>query len=152
MVRYIVLQYRDELLAAQQAEIAAQARVGPARETWNREKPIRRHSSSRRMIMEKAVFSEEEKDQVASDLLIILQKIPMQVIGQSILNYCEGTDADGYCLAVNGLSLVTKVRFVASTLLDALSSPQVNASPASPETTRASQRLIRAQNYLCEFC
>ena len=72
MVRYLVLQYRDELLHIQQEEIKAQNG-----NTWFR--PNHERSSSR--YDPRKLFSDEEKDEVASDLLIILQKIPIQVIG-----------------------------------------------------------------------
>jgi hypothetical protein len=46
---------------------------------------------------------------------------------------------------------VGKVRFVASTLLDALATPpNQNVETLSDEAQRASQRNSRAQNYLCE--
>jgi len=72
MVRYMVLLYRDELLTIQQEHLAAQPRNGP----------LRRQSVTRRNEW-RSLFSEEEKDEVASGLLIILQKIPIQVIGLS---------------------------------------------------------------------
>jgi len=48
--------------------------------------------------------------------------------------------------AVNSMPLVTKVRFVASTLLDALTSPNNTGDESAP----ASQRTRRAQTYLCK--
>jgi len=73
MTRYIILQYRDDLLTLQQDELAAQARSGAS---------VGRFSASqRRLETTRALFSDEEKDQVCGDLLAILQKIPIQVIG-----------------------------------------------------------------------
>lgn len=40
-------------------------------------------AAQRRLDSTRAMLSDEEKEQVASDLLGILQKIPIQVIGQS---------------------------------------------------------------------
>ena len=75
MTRYIILQYRDDLLTLQQDELTAQARTGAA---------IGRFSASqRRLETTRALFSDEEKEQVCGDLLAILQKIPIQVIGES---------------------------------------------------------------------
>lgn len=64
----------------------------------------------------------EDRESVASDLLIILHSIPIQSI------------------ATNGPSLVHKVRFVASTLLDAVS--KAETAPASA---------ARAHGYLWDF-
>lgn len=75
MVRYILLQYRDDLLSLQQEELAAQSRGGPAGSEG--------YAGQRRMGKSRAMFSETEKAQVAADLLVILQKIPISVIGRS---------------------------------------------------------------------
>lgn len=64
----------------------------------------------------------EDRESVASDLLIILHSIPIQSI------------------ATNGPSLVHKVRFVASTLLDAVSKAEI--APVSA---------ARAHGYLWDF-
>lgn len=50
------------------------------------------------------------------------------------------------CTAVNSVSLVAKVRFVASTLLDAL-----NGESGSETTSQSSTRVQRAQTYLWDF-
>ena len=77
MIRYMALQYRDELMAIQQEEVAAQTRLSANDEQWaspsHRRTPSTRWRSSAR--------ADAEKDQVASDLLTILQSIPIQVIG-----------------------------------------------------------------------
>jgi hypothetical protein len=65
----------------------------------------------------------EDREAVASDLLNILHSIPIQSI------------------ATNGPSLVHKVRFVASTLLDAVR--KADTAPASA---------ARAHAYLCASC
>ena len=79
MIRYVVLQYRDDLLTLQE-EVAAQARQRSMSES--RSTPRRQSSSQRRVELSRALFSDEEKDQVASDLLAVLQMIPIQVIGE----------------------------------------------------------------------
>ena len=81
MVRYMVLQYRDELVTIQRKELANQSRNG---EIWSR--PPHRQSSKRGHEW-RSLFSDEEKDEVASDLLMILSKIPIQVIGNTSLHY-----------------------------------------------------------------
>lgn len=67
-------------------------------------------------------WTSEDKEQVASDLLNVLHSIPIQSI------------------ATNGPSLVHKVRFVASTLLDAVR--KAETAPASA---------ARAHAYLWDF-
>lgn len=66
--------------------------------------------------------STDDREAVASDLLKVLHSIPIQAI------------------ATNGPSLVHKVRFVASTLLDAVR--KAETAPASA---------ARAHAYLCEL-
>ena len=73
-------------------------------------------------IKELETNSAEDREAVASDLLNVLHSIPIQSI------------------ATNGPSLVHKVRFVASTLLDAVR--KAETAPASA---------ARAHAYLCEF-
>lgn len=107
MVRYIVMQYREEL-----GNLLVQ-KLGPGDDTQQ----ARRH-----------VFTDEDKDQIASDLLMILSKIPLEVI------------------AVNTVSLVLKIRYIASTLLEAM---QSQTSENTEE--RTGHRLARAQGYLCEL-
>lgn len=136
MVRYIVLQYREELGLLQDKELSLQTGIS------DNEPPgvpsHRRLSATRR-----PGFTDEEKDQVASDLLMVLSKIRMEVIGEvSISAACPNL------AAVNSVALVAKVRFVASTLLDALQSP---SAPATPEMARTNDRTARAQGYLCEW-
>ena len=56
--------------------------------------------------------------------------------------------------AVNNLSLVAKVRFVASTLLDALGTSSRAPSPLHGDLeiySEPSMRVQKAQNYLWEF-
>lgn len=85
MVRYITLQYRDDLLALRQTELVAanntrEPSLGPRRQSNN----------SARRDWSRAMFSEQQKYQVATDLLGILQKIPIQVIGESHRPLCRG--------------------------------------------------------------
>jgi len=91
LVRFVIEQYRDELLSALQGAVDE-------------------HSIA------------ADREAVASDLLNILHSIPIQSI------------------ATNGPSLVHKVRFVASTLLDAVR--KVETAPASA---------ARAHAYLWDF-
>lgn len=74
----MTLQYRDELLHLRSVELS---RTGAGRDTGPG--PLQRRSSGIRRDWNRAMVSEEEKDQVAMDLLAILQKIPIQVIGES---------------------------------------------------------------------
>jgi len=80
----------------------------------------------------------EDREAVASDLLKILHR--------SVLTANGNTVADILCsipiqsIATNGPSLVHKVRFVASTLLDAVR--KAETAPASA---------ARAHAYLCTF-
>lgn len=126
MVRYIVLQYREELGVLQDKELQQQSRLDDNEPPGA---PSRRRSSQAR----RPGFTEEEKDQVASDLLMILSKIRMEVI------------------AVNSVALVAKVRFVASTLLDALQSSANMPHDGTPEVMRAAERTARSQGYLWDF-
>ena len=66
-------------------------------------------------------WTSEDREAVASDLLNVLHAIPIQ------------------CIATNGPSLVHKVRFVASTLLDAVRKAETDSASAA-----------RAHAYLCE--
>jgi hypothetical protein len=74
----MILQYRDELVMLQREEMASKPHAG----LGSREKPRRQSSSVRKGEFDRALFTEEEKDSVASDLLSILQAIPIQVIGE----------------------------------------------------------------------
>lgn len=78
MTRYILLQYRDDLIEIQQAELIAQNQGASAGNKLGR-----LTAAQRRLDSTRAMISDEEKEQVASDLLGILQKIPIQVIGES---------------------------------------------------------------------
>lgn len=79
MVRYMTLQYRDELQHLRQTELN---KASLQREIPGPGGGVRRQSNgATRREWTKALMSEEEKDQVAMDLLGILQKIPIQVIG-----------------------------------------------------------------------
>ncbi|CAA7261386.1 unnamed protein product [Cyclocybe aegerita] len=91
LVRFVIEQYRDELLMALQGNLDEQQVA-------------------------------QDREAVASDLLNILHSIPIQSI------------------ATNGPSLVHKVRFVASTLLDAVRKAEI--APASA---------ARAHAYLWDF-
>ena len=94
-MRFVIEQYRDELVSQLSGNIDAQEH-------------------------DQAVA--EGREAVASDLLNVLHSIPIQSI------------------ATNGPSLVHKVRFVASTLLDAVR--RAETAPASA---------ARAHAYLCTF-
>lgn len=115
MVRYIALQYREELGILQDKEFSSLEGTQPPGA------PVRRRPPPRTR------FLDEEKHQIASDLLVILSKIRIEVI------------------AVNSISLVAKIRFVASTLLDALQQPQNSTDPRTLEGN------ARAQGHLCEL-
>lgn len=115
MVRYIALQYREELGILQDKEFSGLEGNQPPGA------PVRRRPPPRTR------FLDEEKHQIASDLLVILSKIRIEVI------------------AVNSISLVAKIRFVASTLLDALQQPQNSTDPRTLEGN------ARAQGHLCEL-
>ena len=73
-----------------------------------------------------------EKDKVASDLLVILRSIPIQVI------------------AINSMSLLFKIRFVASSLLDALAAPATGKT-GDTASTSFPPSVERAQACLCEL-
>jgi len=98
LVRFVIEQYRDELIAQLRGSNDAQTTQG--------------HE----------IAIAEGREAVASDLLNILHSIPIQSI------------------ATNGPSLVHKVRFVASTLLDAVR--KAETAPASA---------ARAHAYLWDF-
>ena len=53
--------------------------------------------------------------------------------------------------AINSVSLVTKVRFVASSLLDALANPNTIPSDPTPTQVKAALKTQRAQTYLWDF-
>ena len=69
MARQMILQYRDELLALQANELALQSSASD-------------NGGGRRMAEWTKALIPDDKDQIASDLLVILQKIPVQVIGE----------------------------------------------------------------------
>lgn len=60
---------------------------------------------------------------------------------------CHDTDST----AINSVSLVTKVRFVASSLLDALANPALVQQDATPAQIKAALKTQRAQTYLWDF-
>lgn len=70
MARQMILQYRDELLALQANELALQSSSSE-------------NGGGRRMAEWTKALIPDDKDQIASDLLNILQKIPVSVIGES---------------------------------------------------------------------
>ena len=132
MARQMILQYRDELLALQANELAL-------------------HSSSsengggRRMAEWTKALIPDDKDQIASDLLCILQKIPVSVIGWSIILHPERAKSLTN-VAVNSTSMMGKIRFVASGLLDTLA---VQSGDGNGNSSELPLRLQKAQNYLC---
>lgn len=69
MARQMILQYRDELLALQANELALLSSASDS-------------GGGRRMAEWTKSLIPDDKDQIASDLLNILQKIPVSVIGQ----------------------------------------------------------------------
>jgi hypothetical protein len=90
MVRYITLQYRDDLLLLRQTELDQAAAARPPSTT------VRRQSNSNsRSHWSRSAFSEQQKDEVATDLLSILQRIPIQVIGKLPLFslFCDLADS-----------------------------------------------------------
>ncbi|TYJ57579.1 hypothetical protein B9479_001661 [Cryptococcus floricola] len=120
LVRFIIIQYRDELLEHQEIE---RRQVDP--------NDIARREEIKRLVKE---GSQDEREQVVVDLLSILHKIPVKV------------------LAVNSISLVQKVRLIASSLLDSLNpeseGTSLNGRMADMQTeTRAE----RAQKNLWSF-
>ena len=72
MARQMLLQYRDELLALQANELALESSGDSGM-----------MSSGRRMAEWTKALIPDDKDQIASDLLTVLQKIPISVIGTS---------------------------------------------------------------------
>jgi len=100
LVRFVIEQYRDELIAKIRADADPDADTSEITRGWQI----------------------DDREAVASDLLNVLHSIPIQAI------------------ATNGPSLVHKVRFVASTLLDAVG--KVEIAPASA---------ARAHAYLWDF-
>jgi hypothetical protein len=76
MARQMLLQYRDELLALQANELALESSSSNDTGLIS--------SGSRRMAEWTKALIPDDKDQIASDLLMVLQKIPISVIGKSI--------------------------------------------------------------------
>lgn len=74
MARQMLLQYRDELLALQANELALES---------SNSGDSGMMSSGRRMAEWTKALIPDDKDQIASDLLTVLQKIPISVIGTS---------------------------------------------------------------------
>lgn len=74
MARQMLLQYRDELLALQANELALESSTSGDSGMM---------SSGRRMAEWTKALIPDDKDQIASDLLTVLQKIPISVIGTS---------------------------------------------------------------------
>ncbi|KAF8312542.1 hypothetical protein DL93DRAFT_2114966, partial [Clavulina sp. PMI_390] len=101
LVRFVIEQYRDELVAMIRQQAAPGVDTSELTRGWT---------------------SHDDREAVASDLLKVLHSIPIQAI------------------ATNGPSLVHKVRFVASTLLDAVR--KAETAPASA---------ARAHAYLWDF-
>ncbi|KAE8537627.1 hypothetical protein D1P53_006336 [Cryptococcus gattii VGV] len=95
---------------------------------------LSQRETMKRSIREQA---QDERDEVVVDMLSILQKIPIQV------------------LAVNSFSIIDKVRFVASSLLDFLNHDEgIGLIPPSSQETRAQRaqrNLWKFLNYLLEI-
>ncbi|ADV21200.1 hypothetical protein CNC03930 [Cryptococcus gattii WM276] len=95
---------------------------------------LAQRETMKRSIREQA---QDERDEVVVDMLSILQKIPIQV------------------LAVNSFSIIEKVRFVASSLLDFLNHDEgIGLLPPSSQETRAQKaqrNLWKFLNYLFEI-
>lgn len=77
----MVILYREDLYELQRLELARQSGSASA-DSHGPIGKLRRKSSTRRDWSHN-VAAGEEKEQVATDLLAILQKIPIQVIGTS---------------------------------------------------------------------
>ncbi|KAK6905602.1 hypothetical protein I203_106432 [Kwoniella mangroviensis CBS 8507] len=104
-VRFMILQYRDELhelQLAQERDNSNKAINESINQPWIRRNSAEMDKNGQQEKEEIMVNSIAEKDEVICDLLAILQKIPLTV------------------LAVNSHPIVQKVQFVASTLLDSL--------------------------------
>jgi hypothetical protein len=80
MARQMLLQYRDELLSLQANELAL--------ESSSLSDPNMMSSGSRRMAEWTKALIPDDKDQIASDLLAVLQKIPITVIGMCTQTLC----------------------------------------------------------------
>ncbi|OWZ79736.1 hypothetical protein C366_01792 [Cryptococcus neoformans Tu401-1] len=121
LVRFTIIQYREELLKIQQDEA-------------HQELDLAQREAMKRSIREQA---QDERDEVVVDMLSILQKIPIQV------------------LAVNSFTIIEKVRFVASSLLDFLDHGENMGllSPSSQETRaqKAQRNLWKFLNYLSDI-
>jgi hypothetical protein len=96
----MVILYREDLYELQKLELARSSgsipMSGPSSSHAHVQPPvignlIRRKSSTRRD-WEQTLAASEEKEQVASDLLAILQKIPIQVIGAYTLTHLGTVD------------------------------------------------------------
>ncbi|WVR05805.1 hypothetical protein IAU60_002830 [Kwoniella sp. DSM 27419] len=124
-VRLMILQYRDELYELKAADQSGD--VSSTGSTYSA-----RHASERRSAGLGELTSSHEKDQVIIDLLAILRKIPLKV------------------LAVNSFPIVSKVQFIASTLLDAIDSQETGTIHAVlPMTTDS--KMQKAQRNLWQF-
>ena len=93
MARQMILQYRDELLALQANELALQSSSSD-------------YAGGRRMAEWTKALIPDDKDQIASDLLCILQKIPVSVIGQSLyippFAVCSADECSGQLYLYDG--------------------------------------------------
>ncbi|WVQ71033.1 hypothetical protein IAR50_000558 [Cryptococcus sp. DSM 104548] len=118
LVRFMIIQYRDELLVQQEIE---QRQIDIS--------DVALREEAKRLVKEN---SQDEREQVVMDLLSILHKIPMKV------------------LAVNSISLVQKVRLVASSLLDSLS-PEDDSLNGVMAGVQTETRAERAQKNLWSF-
>lgn len=109
LVRFVIEQYRDELLMSLQGSLDEQQVA-------------------------------EDREVVASDLLNILHRFIHNLLTMmfSLTQFCRSIPIQS--IATNGPSLVHKVRFVASTLLDAVR--KAETAPASA---------ARAHAYLCKL-
>lgn len=129
----MLVQYRDELLGLQANDLD----LGSSGDSGM-------ISSGRRMAEWTRALMPDDKDQIASDLLTVLQKIPITVIG----TFLHPFNSPLLRTAVNSTSMMIKIRFVASSLLDTLSN-----SSGDPRGVNSDLpvRLQKAQSYLCEF-
>nr|XP_019049127.1 hypothetical protein I302_02908 [Kwoniella bestiolae CBS 10118]OCF28057.1 hypothetical protein I302_02908 [Kwoniella bestiolae CBS 10118] len=137
-VRFMILQYRDELHELQLAQERNSSNTNNATNESSNQPWIRRNSADKNGHGEEImVDSIAERDEVICDLLAILQKIPLTV------------------LAVNSFPIVQKVQFVASTLLDVLDPSAADAQPESSHNgtvpTVLETRAQKAQRNLWQF-
>lgn len=74
----MALQYREDLITLMASEIDAEAAGGGPGSS------LKRRYSNQHRRPDRVHENEEEKDRVMADLLSILQRIPIQIIGESL--------------------------------------------------------------------